>query len=39
MDTKGYAEKYKLSGKEVIKIGVTFDNEKRTVKKWKPVIN
>jgi hypothetical protein len=34
IDTKGYARKYKLSGKEIIKIGAVFDNEKRTIKEW-----
>jgi len=35
IETKNYAGKYQLSGKEIIKIGAVFDNEKRTVKEWK----
>ncbi|MDR2472217.1 MAG: PD-(D/E)XK nuclease domain-containing protein [Tannerella sp.] len=39
METKDYAGKYQLSGKEIIKVGAVFDNEKRNIKEWKPVIN
>ncbi|MDR1792775.1 MAG: PD-(D/E)XK nuclease domain-containing protein [Bacteroidales bacterium] len=35
IETKNYAGKYQLSGKEIIKIGAVFDNEKRGLKEWK----
>jgi hypothetical protein len=35
IETKNYAGKYQLSGKEIIQIGAVFDNEKRGLKEWK----
>ena len=32
---KGYADKYSGSGKKIIAIGSSFDEEKRTIKDWK----
>ena len=31
---KGYTDKYAGSGKKVIAIGASFDEEKRTIKQW-----
>ena len=35
---KGYADKYSGSGKKIIAIGSSFDEEKRTIKDWKTEI-
>lgn len=34
---KGYAEKYRLSGKPITLVGVNFDSQQRTVTDWKTV--
>ena len=31
---KGYAAKYASSGKEIILVGASFDEEKRNIKEW-----
>ena len=38
INEKGYADKYSGSGKKVIAIGSSFDEEKRTIKDWKTEI-
>ncbi len=31
---KGYAEKYRLDGRRVVKVGINFSNEERNIKDW-----
>jgi hypothetical protein len=35
IEDKAYAERYAVSGKELIKIGVNFDSNERTIQEWK----
>lgn len=35
IDRKGYAEKYRLDGRPVIKVGIAFSSEERNVTEWK----
>nr|MCR5607170.1 PD-(D/E)XK nuclease domain-containing protein [Treponema sp.] len=34
IEEKNYAEKYKASGKKIIKIAVNFSSEKRNIAEW-----
>jgi hypothetical protein len=34
IDDKGYATPYLSSGKKIVKVGVEFDTEKRTIGRW-----
>ena len=37
IDQKGYAEKYRLDGRPVTKIGISFSSEERNITEWKAV--
>ena len=34
IDKKGYAEKYKLDGRPVVKVGVNFSGQERNISEW-----
>ena len=34
IDKKGYAEKYKLDGRPVVKVGVNFSRQERSISEW-----
>lgn len=34
IDRKGYSERFALDSRPVVKVGITFDHEKRTLKEW-----
>jgi hypothetical protein len=34
IDDKGYAIQYEAGDKKIVKIGVNFDNERRTIERW-----
>ncbi|MDR1478734.1 MAG: PD-(D/E)XK nuclease domain-containing protein [Planctomycetaceae bacterium] len=34
MDTKNYLIPYSTDGRKLVKIGVEFSNEERTIKRW-----
>lgn len=38
IDRKGYAEKYRLDGRPVIKVGIAFSSEERNVTEWKSLV-
>lgn len=35
LNNKGYADKYLLDGRPVIKVGLAFSSDERNVKEWK----
>ena len=37
IDQKGYAEKYRLDGRPVTKIGIAFSSEERNIADWQAV--
>ena len=37
IDRKGYAEKYRLDGRPVTKIGISFSSKERNITEWKAV--
>ena len=37
IDLKGYAEKYRLDGRPVTKIGLCFSSEERNISDWQAV--
>jgi hypothetical protein len=39
IEAKNYAMRYQMSGKKIVKIGVQFDNDLRTLGEWKIVID
>jgi hypothetical protein len=34
---KGYAEKYRMDGRPVTKVGIAFSSEKRNITEWKSI--
>lgn len=34
IDRKGYSERFALDSRPVVKVGITFDHERRTLKEW-----
>ena len=37
IDRRGYAEKYRLDGRPVTKVGIAFSSEERNITDWKAV--
>ena len=35
INTKGYAEKYRLDGRPVTKVGIAFSSTERNIAEWK----
>ena len=35
IDERGYAEKYRLDGRPVTKVGIAFSSEERNITEWK----
>ena len=35
INAKGYAEKYRLDGRPIIKVGIAFSSEERNIVEWK----
>ncbi|MBP5769894.1 MAG: PD-(D/E)XK nuclease domain-containing protein [Bacteroidaceae bacterium] len=37
IDAKGYAEKYRMDGRPVTKVGIAFSSEERNITEWKAI--
>ena len=37
IDRKGYADKYRLDGRPVTKVGISFSSEERNINEWKSI--
>ena len=37
IEAKGYAEKYRLDGRPVVKVGIAFSSEERNITEWKSI--